>query len=112
MRILTSAGFVRANQFHSNQRDVVTHMVDEIFGRFVLRAGGQFVVIHLPLMFPMHTEDECLPHSFVNRSADPQSWPAWNFWRSAIVSSSFAPALRLLAQLDDKRDRQYPLVSS
>jgi hypothetical protein len=53
---------VRTHEFDSNQFDVLSLMVNEVSGRFVLRSSRQFVVIHPASMPPMHPEDERLPH--------------------------------------------------
>ena len=63
MSILTNARIIRAYQFNSNQSNVVTHVVNEIPGSLRLRSGWQLIVIHLPLMFPVHPKDIGLPHT-------------------------------------------------
>src|SRR5262245_39793305 len=61
--MLANAGLIGTNQLNADQRDVIALVIDEIVGCFIHRFSRQLVVIHGPLMPPMHSENVALPHT-------------------------------------------------
>src|SRR5436190_13631028 len=64
-RLSNAANGVGSNQFHSHQADVISAVVNKILGCLLFRFRRQLVIIHLPLMLPMHAEDIALPHTLL-----------------------------------------------
>src|SRR5438477_8135007 len=63
MSILPSTAIIRANQFNSNQSDIITFMVNEILRRLFLRGGWQLVILHFAPMRPVHAKEVLQPHT-------------------------------------------------